>query len=252
MKALAEQIVDIDGVEIFGRVVSVRGLMVEVAGPIHAMSVGARLAIETGVGELIPCEVVGFSDGHALAMPFAALEGVRRGCRAIVTSAAGSIRPSERWLGRVVNAMGVPIDGQGPLPPGPEPYTFRNSPPPAHARMRVGEPLDLGVRALNTFLTVCRGQRMGIFSGSGVGKSVLLSMLARNTEADVSVIGLVGFVWRELTAAKPIVDLRVLAKSRNLAVGAFLSFVLGFGLFASVFVFPIFTQRILGFPNVKI
>ena len=96
MKALAEQIVDIDGVEIFGRVVGVRGLMVEVAGPIHAMSVGARLAIETSVGVPIPCEVIGFAGGHALAMPFAALEGVRRGCRAIVTSAAGSIRPSER------------------------------------------------------------------------------------------------------------------------------------------------------------
>ena len=119
MKALAEQIVDIDGVEIYGRVVGVRGLMVEVAGPIHAMSVGARLTIETTVGRPIPCEVVGFADGHALAMPFAALEGVRRGCRAVVASAAGAVRPSERWLGRVINAMGEPIDGQGPLPLGP-------------------------------------------------------------------------------------------------------------------------------------
>jgi flagellum-specific ATP synthase len=94
--------------------------------------------------------------------------------------------------------MGEPIDGQGALPPGPAPYPFRSPPPPAHARMRVGEPLDLGVRALNTFLTVCRGQRMGIFSGSGVGKSVLLSMLARNVSADISVIGLVGERGREV------------------------------------------------------
>ncbi len=198
MKALAEQISDLDGVEIFGRVVGVRGLMVEVAGPIHAMSVGARLTIETGLNGAIPCEVVGFSGGHALALPFAALDGVRRGCRALVASAAGAVRPSERWLGRVINAMGEPIDGQGPLPPGPAPYSFRSTPPPAHARMRVGEPLDLGVRALNTFLTVCRGQRMGIFSGSGVGKSVLLSMLARNVSADISVIGLVGERGREV------------------------------------------------------
>ena len=197
MKALAEQIVDIDGVEIFGRVVAVRGLMVEVAGPIHAMSVGARLTIETG-GKPIPCEVVGFSGGHALAMPFAALDGVRRGCRAVVSSAAGTIRPSERWLGRVVNARAEPIDELGPLPAGPAPYPYRASPPPAHARRRVGEPLDLGVRALNTFVTVCRGQRMGIFSGSGVGKSVLLSMLARNVSADISVIGLVGERGREV------------------------------------------------------
>ena len=197
MKALAEQIVDIDGVETYGRVVSVRGLMVEVAGPIHAMSVGARLTIETGSAK-IPCEVVGFSGGHALAMPFAALDGVRRGCRAVVTTAAGTIRPSERWLGRVVNARAEPIDGQGPLPPGPAPYPYRSSPPPAHSRRRVGDPLDLGVRALNTFITVCRGQRMGIFSGSGVGKSVLLSMLARNVSADISVIGLVGERGREV------------------------------------------------------
>jgi flagellum-specific ATP synthase len=198
MKALAEQIGDLDAMQIYGRVVGVRGLMIEVAGPIHAMSVGARLNIETAPGRSIACEVVGFSGGHALAMPFAALEGVRRGCRAVVATAAASVRPSEGWLGRVVNALGEPIDGLGPLPPGPAPYSFRSSPPPAHARRRVGAPLDLGVRALNTFVTCCRGQRMGIFSGSGVGKSVLLSMLARNVAADVSVIGLVGERGREV------------------------------------------------------
>ena len=165
MKALAEQIADLDAAEVYGRVVGVRGLMVEVAGPIHAMSVGSRLTIETGTGG-IPCEVVDFSGANALAMPFAALEGVRRGCRAVVSAAAGAVRPSDGWLGRVVNAM--------------------------------GEPIDMGVRALNTFLTICRGQRMGIFSGSGVGKSVLLSMLARNVAADVSVIGLVGERGREV------------------------------------------------------
>jgi flagellum-specific ATP synthase len=111
---------------------------------------------------------------------------------------AAAARPSDGWLGRVVNAMGEPIDGKGPLPAGPSPYPFRASPPPAHARQRVGGPLDLGVRALNTFVTCCRGQRMGIFAGSGVGKSVLLSMMARNVKADVSVIGLVGERGREV------------------------------------------------------
>src|SRR5215831_21193342 len=196
VKALAEQISDLDGVEVYGRVVGVRGLMVEVAGPIHAMSVGSRVVIETGA--LIPCEVVGFSGNHALLMPFAALEGVRRGCRAVVTAAPAAVRPSPSWLGRVVNAMGEPIDSKGPLAAGPSPYPFRNPPPPAHARRRVGAPLDLGVRALNTFLTCCRGQRMGIFAGSGVGKSVLLSMLARNVDANVSVIGLIGERGREV------------------------------------------------------
>src|SRR5213076_1602399 len=191
MKALAEQISDIDGVNMYGRVVGVRGLMVEIAGPIHAMSVGARIMIETGGSRPIPAEVIGFSDNNAVVMPFAGLEGVRRGCRAVIANAAGQVRPSLSWLGRVLNAMGEPIDGKGPLTQGP-------SPMPAHSRQRVGPPLDLGVRALNTFLTCCRGQRLGIFAGSGVGKSVLLSMLARNVDADITVIGLIGERGREV------------------------------------------------------
>jgi flagellum-specific ATP synthase len=119
MKALAEQIEELDGIEVYGRVVGVRGLMVEAAGPIHTMPVGARVVIETGTGRDIACEVVGFSGANVLLMPFGPLEGVRRGCRAIVSSAAAAVRPSERWLGRVVNAAGDPIDGKGPLPPGP-------------------------------------------------------------------------------------------------------------------------------------
>jgi len=110
MKALAEQIAELDEVEIYGRVVSVRGLMVEVAGPIHAMSVGARVIIDTGGGRSIPCEVVGFTGSNALLMPFAPLEGVRRGCKALVTSVQAAARPCAPWLGRVVNAMGGPVD----------------------------------------------------------------------------------------------------------------------------------------------
>src|SRR5947209_7673925 len=197
MRALREQIEELDGNEVYGRVVGARGLMVEVAGPLHAMSVGARVVIETK-DKPIPCEVVGFSGNNALLMPFAQLEGVRRGCRALVSSTRAAIRPSQAWLGRVVNAMGEPIDDKGPLPSGPQPYPFRAPPPAAHARKRVGAPIDLGVRALNTFITCCHGQRIGIFSGSGVGKSVLLSMLARNVVADVAVIGLIGERGREV------------------------------------------------------
>ncbi len=198
MKALAEQISAIDSVTIYGRVVGVRGLMVEIAGPIHAMSVGARITIETAGQRDIPAEVIGFSGNNAVVMPFAGLDGVRRGCRAVIANADSRIWPSQAWLGRVVNAMGQPIDGKGPIPQGAVAMPYRNDPPPAHSRQRVGPPLDLGVRALNTFLTCCRGQRLGIFAGSGVGKSVLLSMCARNVDADVSVIGLVGERGREV------------------------------------------------------
>lgn len=198
MKALAEQIAELDGALIYGRVAAVKGLMIEVAGPVHAMPVGARLTIETGVNGGVPCEVVGFAGENAVVMPFAAIEGVRRGCRAIVSQSGALVRPSNDWLGRVLNAHGQPVDGKGPIKPGHSPYPFRAPPPPAHARKRVGKALDLGVRALNTFATVCKGQRLGIFAGSGVGKSVLLSMLARYTACDVAVIGLVGERGREV------------------------------------------------------
>ena len=184
--------------EVYGRVAAVRGLLIEIAGPVAAMHVGGRIEIETGRGGMVPCEVIGFSGERTLAMPFGALAGVRRGCPAHVRDEIVGVRPSRGWLGRVVDALGRPIDGKGPLPQGPTVRPFRADPPPAHARRRVGAPLDLGVRAMNTFLTVCAGQRMGIFSGSGIGKSVLLSMFARYTAADVAVIGLVGERGREV------------------------------------------------------
>jgi flagellum-specific ATP synthase len=197
-EALSVELASITPFEVYGRVVAVRGLLIEIAGPLSAMSMGGRVDIETSVQQLVPCEIVGFENTHALAMPFAGLDGVRRGCRAIVRSDRPGVWPSEGWLGRVVDAMGRPIDGKGPLASGKQLYPFRGEPPPAHKRQRVGAPLDLGVRCLNAFLTSCRGQRMGIFAGSGVGKSVLLSMLARNSKADVSVIGLIGERGREV------------------------------------------------------
>ena len=199
MLSLIREIEDIQPVQLFGRVVSVQGLLIEVAGPLYAMGIGTRIAIASGGhdGE-VKCEVVGFRGDHALCTPFGALEGIRMGCRVRVESPEASIRPSESWLGRVVNAMGEPIDGKGPLKNGPVSCHLRNSPPPAHKRSRIGPPVDLGVKSLNSFITCCRGQRMGIFAGSGVGKSVLLSMLARNTACDVSVIGLIGERGREV------------------------------------------------------
>lgn len=198
MDSLVREIAELPATTTFGRVVGVRGLMIEVAGPLHEMSVGSRLSIETGGRRAVPAEVIGFDGAKALCLPFGALEGVRMGCRAVVAAADGAVRPSEAWLGRVINALGEPLDGKGPLPQGAAARHLRASPPPAGERARVGAPIDLGVRALNTFATCCRGQRMGIFAGSGVGKSVLLSMLARYTSADVAVIGLVGERGREV------------------------------------------------------
>lgn len=182
----------------YGRVVSIQGLLIEISGFLQHLSIGSRLRVRARDGRAVDCEVVGFRQERALCMPFGAIEGIGLGCQASVMDHDPVIRPTNAWLGRVLNAMGEPIDGKGPLSEGPTAYKLRASPPPAHARQSVGAKINLGVRALNSFITCCRGQRMGIFAGSGVGKSVLLSMLAKHTESDVSVVGLIGERGREV------------------------------------------------------
>ncbi len=184
--------------EVHGRVKKVLGLLVEIAGFGESLSIGSRVDLKPAKGALVPCEVVGFRDNHALLMPFGILEGVSLGCPAIIRDHEPVVTPDDSWLGRVINGMAQPIDGKGHLIQGGHPISLRNKPPAPHSRQRMGTQLDLGVRAVNTFLATCRGQRMGIFSGSGVGKSVLLSMMARYTSADVTVIGLVGERGREV------------------------------------------------------
>jgi flagellum-specific ATP synthase len=198
LKALIAAIDAVDEVEVFGRVKAVQGLSIEVVGPVRELRVGGRVLIEAAEGTRLAAEIIGFRDGHALCLPFGPLSGVRLGCKAVFQRHEGTVYPSDAWLGRTINAEGEPIDGKGPLLRGPAPYPLRQSPLPAHERARVGAPLDLGVRVLNTFTTMCEGQRMGIFAGSGVGKSVLMSMLARNAQVDVAVIGLIGERGREV------------------------------------------------------
>ncbi|WP_075215489.1 flagellar protein export ATPase FliI [Mongoliimonas terrestris] len=198
MDALVAALQGIPERQVYGRVAAVQGLLVEVAGPVQEMSVGARLGVTGFAGRTVGVEVVGFRGERALCLPFGSMEGVRLGAKATILSNAATMRPSAGWLGRVVNALGEPIDGKGPLEQGPLERPLRASPPAASERTRVGGPIDLGVRVLNTYATCCRGQRMGIFAGSGVGKSVLLSMLARYTACDVAVIGLIGERGREV------------------------------------------------------
>lgn len=198
METMLSDIENLPERTIYGRVAAVQGLLVEIAGPVRAMGLGSRLTIEAGRGSKPLCEIVGFRNGAAVAMSFNDLDGVHMGDRAVLESAEPAVFPTNAWLGRVVNALGQPIDDKGPLPQGPVAAPLRRTPPRAGERSRVGPPLDLGVRVLNSFVTCCKGQRLGIFAGSGVGKSVLLSMLARNTASDVAVIGLIGERGREV------------------------------------------------------
>ncbi len=188
----------IDPVVVTGKVAGVNGLLIESRGGLSRLAVGARAEISRRGQPPLPAEVVGFRDAKALLMPYGPVEGVAPGADIKILEAAASVSPTIGWLGRIIDAFGDPIDGNGPLPQGGHPYTLKASPPPAHSRDRVGERLDLGVRSMDVFTTTCRGQRLGIFAGSGVGKSVLLSMLARQATCDVVVVGLIGERGREV------------------------------------------------------
>lgn len=182
---------------VYGRVTAIVGLLVEVQGVEGELSIGDHCTLIGRGDREVLCEVVGFKNARAQLMPFGTLDGIGLGSRAEISNSAPMIFPDESWKGRVVNAFGEPVDGKGPLAKGPRPYRVHGKPPHAHERSRIGGKIDLGIRALNSFLTCCKGQRMGIFSGSGVGKSTVMSMMARHTDAEVSTIGLIGERGRE-------------------------------------------------------
>ena len=198
MRNLVAAIEAIDPLVVTGKVAGVSGLLIESRGGLSRLAVGARAEIGRRGQSPLPAEVVGFRDSKALLMPLGPVEGVAPGADIHIIDQAASVRPTTAWLGRIIDAVGNPIDGKGPLPVGPAAYPLRAPPPPAHARGRVGERLDLGVRSMDVFTTTCRGQRLGIFAGSGVGKSVLLSMLARQASCDAVVVGLIGERGREV------------------------------------------------------
>ena len=198
LQTLIDAVDRIDPLSVSGRVAAVSGLLIEAKGGLTRLPVGARADIERLGAPPLPAEVVGFRDTRALLMPFGPMEGIAPGAEIRILQEGTAVRPTLGWRGRIVNAFGEPIDGKGPLPQGPAAYALRAAPPPAHSRGRVGERLDLGVRALDVFTTCCRGQRLGVFAGSGVGKSVLLSMLAREASCDAVVVGLIGERGREV------------------------------------------------------
>ena len=198
MKSLVAAVERLDPLTVSGRVAAVNGLLIEARGGLSRLAIGARAEIVRFADKPIAAEVVGFRDNRALLMPFGPVEGVAPGAEIRIQPLGSAVRPTKAWLGRIVDSFGQPIDGKGPLPQGIAAYPLRASPPSAHTRARVGARLDLGVRAMNVFTTCCRGQRLGVFAGSGVGKSVLLSMLAKNADCDAVVVGLIGERGREV------------------------------------------------------
>jgi FliI/YscN family ATPase len=177
-----------------GKVSQVLGLALEVTGLVA--SIGDRCEIET-TGAPLPAEVVGFRADRLLLMPLGELAGVCAGATVRAGLGPLAVEVSDGLLGRVVDAFAQPIDGGPAIAPAPRRALHRR-PPPVLDRRRIAEPLETGVRVLDTLLPLGRGQRVGIFAGSGVGKSVLLGSLARHSEAAVNVIALVGERGREV------------------------------------------------------
>jgi len=185
--------------QISGTVTNLLGLVVEVEGLMGLAAIGDRLALRARDDRLIPAEVIGFRNTALQAMAYGTLDGLAHGARALLLGAPHAmldVAPS--WLGRVIDPLGNPLDQAGILFGGPVPKPTRPGAPEATSRARLGPRIDLGVRALNCFATCRQGQRLGLFAGSGVGKSTLLSMLTRGTECDVVVLALVGERGREV------------------------------------------------------
>jgi flagellum-specific ATP synthase len=148
-------------------------------------------------GDAWPAEVVGFRDNRVLLMPLSRLDGLQPGCEVVALHRAAQAPAGVNLVGRILDGMGEPIDGHGPLLNTSE-TPLRQTPPHPLRRRRVEEPMGTGVKAIDAFVPLARGQRLGIFAGSGVGKSTLLGMIARTAEAEVNVIALVGERGREL------------------------------------------------------
>lgn len=185
----------VDSVQRLGQVEKVVGLTLEAVGP--PTFVGETCLLKTLSGQEVLGEVVGFREGKVLLLPLGEMEGISPGSEVTALGEKLKVQVGPGLLGRILDGLGRPIDQYGPLEQE-QAYPLLAAPPKPMARTRIKSPLALGVKAIDAFLTCGRGQRLGIFSGSGVGKSTLLGMVARNSSADVNVIGLIGERGREV------------------------------------------------------
>ena len=194
LKKLKDRIEEEELDRINGKVIKIVGLTVESKGPDAFLGEMCKIFLENGERAL--AEVVGFKEGNVLLMPYEDISGLKQGCKVVRTARNVNVNLSNDMLGRILDGLGRPIDGK-PLISS-QSYPLVNDPPHPLKRKRITEPLSVGVRAIDGFITIGKGQRMGIFAGSGVGKSILLGMIARNTTADINVIALIGERGREV------------------------------------------------------
>ncbi|GMT47521.1 MAG: flagellum-specific ATP synthase FliI [bacterium] len=184
----------IDPMRVYGRVVEITGIILKATG--MKASIGEACKVYSEGGSIVDTEVVGFKDDKALLMAVGDIQGIKSGSRVLPVGSRLSVNVSPHLVGRVIDALGNPIDGKGRIEGRAYPLFGEHINP--LKRKRISEPIDLGIRAINGLLTCGKGQRVGIMAGTGVGKSVLLGMIARYTGATVNVIGLVGERSREV------------------------------------------------------
>jgi flagellum-specific ATP synthase len=195
---LSKEIRSIQARQSFGRVSKTLGLSLFVDGIQTEVAVGDKCLVHTRNGKILG-EVVDSSEENTVILPFGTWNGVSVGDKVEKISGSEFIYPSDEWIGRVVNALGDPIDSKGShIHQGRVKMPFRADPMNAHSRKRVGAKINTCIKAVDIFTPICQGQRMGVFAGSGVGKSSTISTLARNSEADIIVIGLIGERGREV------------------------------------------------------
>ncbi|WP_439841806.1 lateral flagellar FliI-like assembly ATPase LfiI [Aeromonas taiwanensis] len=186
---------EVPGFRRYGRLVRVTGLTLEVVG--CQLVMGQRCEVETATGTALLAEVVGFNRDISYLMPLQPMSGLYAGARVLPVDGEETIRVGDHLLGRVLDGLLQPLDGR-PLKEEGERVPLFSTPPNPLLRTPVREPLDVGIRAINGLLTVGKGQRLGLFAGSGVGKSMLLGMMTRNTSAQIVVVGLIGERGREV------------------------------------------------------
>jgi len=193
---LAAELETMSPINNFGKIRRVIGLIIESQGP--NVTLGEICLIKSQFNsEPVQAEVVGFKDNKVLLMPLGEMEGIGPGCRVEATGKSLKVKVGEELLGHVLDGLGHPLTDLN-LDELTTEYSVHNTPPDPLTRQRITTPLPVGIRSIDGLLTCGRGQRLGIFAGSGVGKSTLLGMIARNTEADINVIGLIGERGREV------------------------------------------------------
>ncbi|MDP3589726.1 MAG: flagellum-specific ATP synthase FliI, partial [Methylobacter sp.] len=195
LKPYSEKLAEVPELVVEGRLSRMVGLTLEAVG--CRAAIGSRCRVETKNGRMIEAEVVGFSGTRIFLMPTAEVHGLEPDCRVIPMGKHSQARVGFGLLGRVLDGAGNAIDGKGPLKTDAL-VSLNGVPINPLSRRPIREPLDVGVRAINSILSVGRGQRMGLFAGTGVGKSVLLGMMTKFTKADIVVVGLIGERGREV------------------------------------------------------